>query len=739
MLVVRADFESRSDVDLKIHGAPRYFASPHFRPLILAYKIDNAPIQEWTWPLPCPDDLREAIEQEAFVQAFNASFERNCFNWLADNRGWPRPAQDHYVCTQAAAQAMGLPRDLDGVATVLGAVAQKDKRGKDLINLFSKPRRALKGEDPSVVHWHEPEDYPDKFREFVLYCRQDVETEEAVAARLIPLSDYEQQVYCLDQLINARGIRIDVQSAQAAITLAEKAKHALDNEMAIATGGHVTAVSQAARLTEWIASRGVTADSVQKAELEDLLEYDDLPDDVRRAIEIRLEGAKASVAKLKAMLNRVSADGRVRQSFLYHAAGTGRWSSTGVQVHNLPRPRKEYEDAHVDQAALFGAIRTGEPALLRELYSDPLGRPQHLLADTIRGFIWSAPGHDLIAADYSGIEGAVAAWLAKEEWKVKALFEIAADPSQPDMYRRAAAGIFNTTTDLLPKKDPRRQVGKVSELALSYGGGVGAFVSMAKGYNLKLGPLYGPVWDVANEERRECAVKRYERCLKRNEAKTGILSREAWIACEIIKLGWRSIHPGIVSAWRTLEDAAREAIAEPGRRVDALGGAYVVRRDFLWRLLPSGRCLAYAKPKLTGQRWCLVDGDDEVECLALDEIATLRRAGHHVIEKSEASPRISAAGVDSQTRKFSRYGLYGGLFFENDCQSIARDLLVNGMFKAEAAGYPIVAHIHDDITAEVLRGFGDLATFEKLICELPPWALGLPLTASGWRGKRLRK
>lgn len=739
MSLIRADFETRSDVDLRANGAPRYFASPHFRPLILAYRIDDAPIRLWTWPQPCPDDLRRAIERGALIQAFNASFERNCFDWLADNCGWPRPAIDRYVCTQAWAQAMGLPRDLDSVAVVLATAEQKDKRGKDLINFFSKPRRARKDDIGAGPFWNEPEDHPERFQEFVDYCRKDVETEEAVAARLIPLSDYEQRVYTLDQIINSRGIRVDLQSVEAAITISEKAKHALDGEMAVVTGGHVTAVSQAARLTSWIVSRGVSVDSVQKAELEDLLQFDDLADDVRRAIEIRLEGAKASVAKLQAMKRRVSADGRVRQAYLYHAAGTGRWSSTGVQDHNMPRPRKVFEDAEVDLETLFQAIRVGEPDLLSELYPGPLGRPMHLLADATRGFVWSAPGHDLVVADYSGIEGAVAAWLAKEDWKVKALFEIITDPSLPDMYRRAAAGIFNTTTDLLLKKDPRRQVGKVSELALQYGGGVGAFVSMAKGYSLKLSPLFEPVWEAADEERRERAMKRYERCLKRNEAQAGILPREAWLACEIIKLGWRAIHPGITGAWPALENAAREAIATPGRAVEALGGKYIVRRDFLWRLLPSGSCLAYAKPKLKAQAWCLVDGGDDAECLTFEEIAAMRRAGHKVVERSEASPRISCAGVDSQTRKFIRYGLYGGLFFENDVQRLARDLLVNGMFEAEAAGYPAVGHVHDEIRTEVPRGFGDLREFEKLICKLPAWAEGLPLTATGFRGKRNRK
>jgi len=247
------------------------------------------------------------------------------------------------------------------------------------------------------------------------------------------------------------------------------------------------------------------------------------------------------------------------------------------------------------------------------------------------------------------------------------------------------------------------------------------------------------VWEAASVERRERAERRYERCFKLGQAKAGVLPRDAWLACEIIKLGWRAIHPAIQEAWSALESAAREAIETPGRVVEALRGAYVVKHGFLWRLTASGGTMAYASPKLTQQFWCRVDDNDEAEALSAAEIEAWRRKGFKIDVARPSGSRISAAGVNSQTRKMERYGLYGGLLFENDVQHLAACLLKNGMLKAEAAGYPIVLHVHDEPVAEVPRGFGSVEHFSRVICELPAWAEGLPLTASGYRAKRYRK
>lgn len=739
------DFETRSDVDIKQHGAYLYFQSPHARVLMASYKIDGGPKKRWRYGQPCPADTRKHIEAGGIISAHNAAFERLAMQIvLAPRCGWPMPNSKQFRCTAATAAGMSLPRDLAGVGAALGLPIQKSKDGMALIRFFSIPRKAKKGEDPNGVYFNEPEDFPEKFEEFHAYCDTDVETEAGADERMVPLSDYEQDLYWIDQLINDRGIRIDVKSARAALYIADKAKVILDREMKIATGGVVTACSQVAKIVEWINEQGVAIPSAAKAEIEELLEADDLPAHVRRVLELRQEAAKNSVSKLKAFLKRCGTDGRIRGAFLFLAAGTGRWSSVGAQLHNLPRPRKIFGDTHLNLETLFAVIRTGEPDWLRFNYGDELGKPLHLVSDALRSFIWAAPGHELCVADYSGIEGAVAAWFAGEQWKVDAMFELMADEDLPDLYRRAAAGIFNTTTDLLTKKDPRRQVGKVSELSLQYQGGVGAFRSMARNYSLKIEPVYEPVWEAASEERRTTAEKRYEQCLKRGEAPTQQLTRKAWLAAELVKVGWRATHPAICAAWKLLEEAIREAIENPGRQINVLKASYLVTRGFLWCRLPSGRCLAYGKPKLKDQCWvrrkdhATGGWKDESEVMSRDEAETYERHGLAKIE-SKAKPAATALGVDSQTKQFMRFALYGGLAFENIVQAIARDLLANGIKLAEAHGYPVIGHVHDEIIAELPRGQADLDFFKDLICRLPACYAGLPLSASGFVSKRYKK
>jgi DNA polymerase len=752
MTGVEIDFETRSDVDLKRHGAHVYFESPNTSVLIGSYSIDNGPVRRWQRPEPCPSELADAVRQGATISAHNAAFEILCFRWLAANAGWPVTRLEQFRCTAATAAAMALPRSLGDLGAALGLAIQKDKEGMRLIRKFSIPRKPRAGEPPGL-YWNEPEDHPDDWALFKSYCDRDVETEAEADRRLVPLSADEQELWLIDQEINQRGIRIDRTSARAALALAEKAKKQLDREMREVTGGFVQACSQPGKLVEWVQAQGVTMGSAAKSEITDLLELDDLPARVRQAVLLRQEAAKTSVSKLQAMLDRASADGRIRGSFLFCGAATRRWSSVGANLANLPRPRKDYaaqmEDGTLSVETLFQAFRQQNPEYLSFLYGADLGRPLHLVSDALRSFIWAAPGCELLQADYSGIEGAVAAWGADEHWKVQALHEIMADPKLPDMYRRTAAAIMNTTVEIVTKKHPLRQsVGKTSELALGFGGGVQAFVGMAKNYQLKLDPLYEPVWGAADPERREKAVKRYESVLKRGKEGTSIMTREAWIACEIIKVGWRATNPAIAKAWHALEDAAREAIRNPGAQVSALSGraTYLVRNGFLWLRLPSGGCLAYAAPRLRDQVWAKVKLSDQSwsDPEVMDrEQAERAEAKFQVLIQGNTSPSISALGVDSTTKKWTRSHLYGGLLFENWVQATARDLLVNGMRKARAAGYPIIYHNYDELVAEVPRGTSDLAAFERLICELPGWAktgpLPMPLQAGGFVAKRYFK
>ena len=737
------DFETQSDVDLKQAGVYVYMESPHTKPLMASYTLDGwETVRRWRPPEPCPSDILRHIEAGGMMTAHNAQFERLLWRMILTPRyGWPALKTENCRCTAATACALALPRDLDRLGSVLDLSVQKDKVGKRLIQKFSKPRKARKGEAPGL-YFNLQQEHPADFEQFHDYCDDDVRTEAEADSRMVPLSDAEQELWVIDQRINDRGIRIDTKSAKAALQVAERAKKQLDKEIKEITGGAVPSARAVAKLVEWVNGQGVELPSAEAAEIVEALELVDLPANVRRVLEIRQEAGKTSVSKLTAFLKRVGSDGRIRGAFLYHAASTGRWSSVGAQLHNLPRPRKEFGAAKLNAATLFDAIRQGDPAWLKALYGDELGKPLHLISDAIRGFIWAAPEHDLLVADYSGIEGAVAAWFANETWKVKALFEIKADPSLPDMYRRAAAGIFDTTPDEITKKDDRRQVGKVSELSLQYQGGPNAFRSMARNYGLSLDEIYPIVWGAASDERKEKAQKRYKNAVARGEPVTKLLSEEAFLAAEIVKLGWRASNPEIAGMWPQLEDAMRQAIRYPGTQVAVGRSVYLVRNGFLWCKLPSDRCLAYANPRLKDQVWARlkVDGEwSEVsETMGRAEAQKLELKGEAKIE-GEAQAAVTACGVDSVTKKWRRFALYGGLAFENIVQAIARDLLASGIRISEREGYPVIGHVHDEIITEVPRGWGDLAAFEKAICQLPDWAEGLPLAADGWRGKRYRK
>lgn len=743
--VIHIDFETRAKRRLgktkhpDNQGLWKYMKCPYLRALIASYRIDDQPLKRWQYGQPCPDDIRRAIAEGAVIIAHNAAFERLLWQlYLTPKLGWPTVRREQFKCTAAKAAALGLPRDLDGLSQALDLKTKKlGDDGKRLIDLFSVPRRARKGEDKTLTYFNEPEEFPADFNLFINYCDYDVLSESEADERMVSLSDATQQVYQLSELINDRGLRIDMPSVRAALRIARNTKTGVDAAMHRVTGGAVRTCASHAALKKWLEEQGLTVTSTDKATVADLLEMEDLALEVREALELK-QNAKSSVSKLEKFEQFVDPDtGRVHHAFVFNAASTGRFSSRGVQLHNMPRPRKEFIDAHLDLDQLFDFIGTGDPGVIEFMYGPQLGKPLHLLSDALKSFVIADEGKELCVADYSGIEDAVGSWSAGEQWALKAMAEILADPkNKPDMYRLTATGIYG---EPIEKSDPRRQVGKVSRLALQYEGGVPALFSMARNYNLKLHTTYGPVWSSASEERRERACKRYEKCLRRNEAKTDVLSREGWIAGELIKIGYRETHPNIRDGWGILRNAIREAVLNPGTEIRALNCTYLVAQGFLWCRLPSGRCLAYASPRLKQQVWFYDFTTEEAEVVAAEQGYARERAGEGRV-KSEATPAVTALGVNSVTLAFERFGLYGGLAFENIVQAIALDLLNNGLLLAEAAGYPVIGHIHDEIITEVMRGFDpDAKRFEKLICQLPVWAAGLPLGSSGYSGSRLKK
>lgn len=761
------DFETRSEIDLKTRGVYVYAQHPSTDALLASFKLKEGNtlahrawataggtfdiVCRWRRGEPCPPCVRAYIEAGGEIEAFNAAFERLIW-WfvMVPRHGWPRPRLKQFRCSMATGRALGYPAKLEKLGETLDLKIKKDKRGETLIKIHSAP---MGFDAAGAAIWRLLADDPASLAAFHDYCDIDVLSEEEASSRMIPLSDAEMAVYHLSERINDRGVRVDTASIHAAIALAEKETHALDLQMRATTSGAVTAASQVARLTAWLQSRGVSLDAIAKDDILEALDLDDLPDDCREALSIRQQAAKTSVKKLKAFLKHTDDRGRIPGMFIFYGTGPGRWASAGgVNLSNLPRPRAIYdkavEDGDLDVAGMFKTFRSTEPDLLREMYGPELGKPMHLVSDALRGFLWAAPGHEFITVDYSGIQGAIAAWLSKEEWKLTAMREIIANPKLPDLYRRAAAGILNTTTDVITKKHPMRQaVGKTSELALAFEGGVSALVSMAANYGMRraaLHALFPPVWTAATEPMREKAVKQWERNMKsRDRRKTDVLTREAWLACSLIVLGWRARNPAHQDAWDKLESAMRDAVRNPGVKVPVLGRlTYLMANGFLWLRLPSGRPVAYARPRLRDQVWAKLKLEDGSwtggEVVDREEAEQLERRGKAKIE-GRSAPKVTALGWDSTVNRMVRYPLYGGLAMQNSCLGAESCILRKGMRNCEEAGYPIVMHCYDEAVSERPRGAGSVEEMETLMLQLDPWTEGLPLTAHGWAGKRYRK
>lgn len=343
------------------------------------------------------------------------------------------------------------------------------------------------------------------------------------------------------------------------------------------------------------------------------------------------------------------------------------------------------------------------------------GRPLEVMASCMRGFITAAPGKRLIACDFSSIESRVLAWLANEKRKIQ-IFN-----THGLVYEDVAAGIFNVPMEEITKEDPRRQTGKVGELAFGFGGGKGAYLQMARGFGID-----------ATEEEAERA-----------------------------KIGWRKIHPETVAYWSNLQEASVEAVRHAGKKI-SVGPAYAKvvylhKGSFLFCQLPSKRIITYPYPELREQVWVTFtySAEEDGETVWKETgkyfngktfdlaVRTAKAfATKHVLKIKDAKPSkavVSYMSEDSTTRRFTRHGAYSGLLCENITQATSRDLLAEAMLRLDKAGYHIITHVHDEVVCEEEPFFGSLEEVREIMCELPEWATGLPIAADGWVGSRYRK
>lgn len=599
MTILHLDDETRSTCDLKAVGLANYAVDPTTGLWCSAFAFDGDKTELWT-PDGNSDDVavraaQEHIRRGGLVYAHNAAFEYEIGRRVAPRYGWPPLTLDQLRCTMSMALAMGLPASLEHCAAALGIDQQKDMKGSRVMLQLSRPRKTIvhTPEHDGATGWieHVWWDDPTKIQTLHDYCRQDVEVERACHARMLELSDDEQALWRLYQRMNQRGIPVDLDSIDKAMLLVESERQRLDDAMRAVTGNVVAGCTDVIQLTAWLRFRGVKLPGVAKADVVDALTTEGLPDDCRRALELRQEAAKSSTAKLKSMRNGASADGRVRGCVQHHGAHTGRSAGRRLQPLNMPRPSLLKHQEDVDDAL----AHLDQPQYLDVMY----GAPMTLLSDCLRGMICAPEGREFVCCDFSNIEGRVLAWLAGEDWKVQAYRE-QDDGTGPDSYLLAVSKSRG-----IPIEDclPYRNEGKVEELACQYQGGEGAFTTWCRNFNMHM--------------TKEDKEKRKNR--------------------------WRAAHPMIVKFWEELESAAIRAVRDGGKQ-EYRGIMYRKMGSFLFCRLRSGRVLSYAYPQLERGKF----GGDALSYMCVNSV-TRKWERHHTYGGDLTNHVTQATARDIQT------------------------------------------------------------------------------------------
>lgn len=717
------DFETFSEADLKKVGSYAYAEHPTTEVLICTYAFDDEPVQVWdcTDGSDMPGDLHRALRRLVkpdsrikMVWHNGSMFDRLIMKHCC---GFDIPVSNT-IDTMILAFRHALPGSLDALCEVLGVSADnaKDKRGKALIQRFSKPTPKN-----YKIRRYTAETHPDEWALFIKYAVSDITAMREVFHKLPRWgnSEFEDRVLELDQLINDRGFKVDVALAEAAIEAVEKHKAQLQEEAQRKYGGSLTGKDFLPILRELAPAHRIH--NAQKSTLNDLLADDDLPDDARTIIEMRLGAASTASTKYNPLLLGRSSDDRRRGCIQYGGAKrTLRFAGKGFQPQNLARGY--YHDDELDK---------GISALLK-------GRAHRrfdvakLTASTVRSCIIPEAGHKFVVADYSNVEGRGLAWLAGEDDLIEVFV------NGVDVYKKLASTVFNVAYEDVTKD--QRQIAKAMVLGLGYAGGVGAFVTFAKNLGLDLndmtrtldGTFPDHIWSATArgyEWARIQEAKRPPRPGEKDDRPSYILDKKVWRTCDALKRMYREANPAIVQFWRDIEDAAMAAIRNPGkeftagprgvkfsRNVETDNNGNKVAGWWLRMTLPSGRVMSYPGIGLSVSKETDEDG------------------------KVSTNVRIKYQGENQLTRQWGFQYTYSGKLVENCTQALCRDLLANALLNVEANGYPIVLHVHDEIICETpdLPEY-NVAELERLMCELPEWAEGFPLVAEGAEMKRYAK
>lgn len=638
MKTLSIDIETYSDVPLSKTGVYRYCESPGFEILLFGYSVDSGPVQ--VVDLACgekiPAEIIVALEDESVIKwAFNASFERIC---LSRFLGYPTGEYldpKSWRCSMIWAATMDLPLFLEGVGAVLGLEKQKFTEGKDLIKYFCQPCAATKSNGGRTRN--RPLHAPEKWEAFKRYNIRDVETEMGIQHKLrkFPVPESVWDEYHIDQEINDRGVRLDMELVQQAIAMDARSREELT--AAIKDITKLENPNSVLQMKQWLSANGVETDSLDKKAIAEFLK--NAPDKLSSVLILRQQLAKSSVRKYQAMEKTVCADGRARGMFQFYGANrTGRFSGRNIQLQNLPQNHLP------DLADARALVRSGDFDAVSLLYEDV----PDTLSQLIRTAFIPREGAQFLVADFSAIEARVIAWFAGEEWRQKVFAK------GGDIYCASASQMFKVPVEKHGINGHLRQKGKIAELALGYGGSVGALKAMGA---IDMG-------------------------LTEDELPTLVDA-------------WRQSNPRIVQFWWAVDHAVTEAVKYKHTTTE-YGLTFSCRSGMLFITLPSGRNLAYAKPKFGTNKF--------------------------------GGTCITYEGI-GPTKKWERLDSYGPKFVENIVQATSRDILLYAMRTLRNCS--IVMHIHDEVVIEA-----DPRMSLDAVCEqmgrTPPWAKGLLLRADGY-------
>jgi DNA polymerase len=651
---ISIDIETFSDIDLNKCGVYKYADSPNFEILLFGYAVDGGTVQviDLAQGEHIPQEIIDALtDDEVTKWAFNANFERVCLSrYLSDLGVSLDPFHDNHPfstecarflnpegwnCSMVWAATMGLPLSLKGVGQVLKLEDQKMDEGKALIKYFSVPCAPTKANGGRTRNM--PSHDPEKWETFKAYNQRDVEVEMAIQQRLtnFPVPDFVWEEYHIDQEINDRGVRLDMDLVAKAIEMDTRSRTELTSAMKNLTD--LENPNSVQQMKQWLSDNGLETDSLGKKVVAELIKT--APPELQTVLELRQQLAKSSVKKYQTMERAVCDDGRARGMFAFYGANrTGRWAGRLIQLQNLP------QNHLVDLADARALVKSGDFDAVKLLYEDV----PDTLSQLIRTAFIPKDGTQLYVSDFSAIEARVIAWYAGEIWRQ----QVFADGG--DIYCASASQMFHVPVEKHGINGHLRQKGKIAELALGYGGSVGALKAM------------GAIEMGLSEDELPPLVD-----------------------------AWRQTNPHIVKFWWDVDRAVMEAVKYK-HTTSSYGLTFSCRSGMLFITLPSGRNLAYVKPKVGTNKF-------GGECITYEGIGA--------------------------TKKWERLDSYGPKFVENIVQATSRDILCYAMKTLKNC--EIVMHIHDELVIEA-----DPRMSLDVLCEqmgrTPPWAKGLKLRADGY-------